>query len=207
LCYNRNMNDLEFVQRCVTGDKLAWDEFLKQYSRLIFNYIHNVLNIKGCSFTEEHVNDIFQEIFHLLIKDDFNKLKSFKAKNGCSLASWLRQVTINFTIDYLRKIKPEISLDEEKDQERSLKDILPDDSELIPDSLITQEKLLELKDCIQKLDTDEKYLLELHIERGLKLEAIRAHLKLSRGAIDMQKARILHKLRECFKNKGFMLDY
>jgi len=199
------MNDLEFVRKCVTGDELAWDEFLKRYSRLIYNYIHDCFNAKNYSFTEEHTNDIFQDIFCLLIKDDFTKLKSFKAKNGCSLASWLRQVTINFTIDYLRKLKVGISLDQEASHENSLSDILKDDSPTVPETMVHAEMLKSLKECIRQLSKNEKYLLELNINRGLRLEAIRAHLKLSRGAIDMQKSRLVDRLRECFERKGFML--
>lgn len=200
------MDDLEFVQRCVKGDKQAWDEFLKTYSRLIYNYIHNVLNVKGYPFAQSHINDIFQGIFCSLIKDNFKKLRSFQARNGCSLASWLRQVTINFTIDYLRKIKPAVSIDAETDDGLSLKDLLADGSLSATDTLSHEEKLKDLKDCIEKLDNDDKYFLELHINRGLRLEELKGHFKVSRGAIDMQKSRIMDKLRECFKGKGFLLD-
>lgn len=200
------MDDLEFVRRCVKRDRSSWEEFLKRYSRLIYNYIYSVLRTKGTyQFNPNDVNDLFQEIFVSLTKDDFKKLKSFKAINGCSLASWLRQVTINFTIDYLRKVKPTISLDEEIDEDFSLKDILVDDAPFIKDTLTQQEKLVNLKDCIEKLDSHDKYFLELHINQGLKLEELKEILKLSRGAVDMQKARIIARLRECFKSKGFLL--
>ena len=96
------MDDLEFVHRCASGDKQSWDEFVDRYSRLIYSYILSILNIKSRILPQDNINDIFQEIIYSLIKDNFKKLKSFKARNACSLASWLRQVTINCTIDYLR---------------------------------------------------------------------------------------------------------
>jgi RNA polymerase sigma factor (sigma-70 family) len=200
------MDDLEFVRRCVTGDKTAWDEFLEKYSRLIYNYIHSVLNTKGFSFTQDHINDIFQDIFHSLIKDNFKKLKSFKAKNGCSLATWLRQVTINFTIDYLRNIKPAVSIDEEIEDELSLKEIIADSSPLATDKLKDRERLAALHDCIKKLNNDDKYFLELYINRGIRLEELKEILRLSRGAVDMQKSRIIDRLKECFKGKGFVFS-
>jgi RNA polymerase sigma factor (sigma-70 family) len=201
------MDDLEFVQRCVKKDKQAWDEFVDKYSRLIYNYIHNVLNAKGYSSSQSHANDIFQEIFCSLIKDDFKKLRTFKARNGCSLATWLRQVTINFTIDYTRKIRPTVSIDEENDDKLSLKELLADYSATVPETLSQEERIKGLKECIEKLGNDDKYFLELHINRGLRLEELRAHFKLSRGAIDMQKARIINRLRDCFKSKGFQLEF
>jgi RNA polymerase sigma-70 factor (ECF subfamily) len=201
------MDDLEFIRRCVNGDKQAWDEFVSKYSRLIYNYIHSVLNTKGYTLMQDQIQDIFQEIFYSLIKDNFKKLKTFKAKNGCSLASWLRQVTLNFTIDYLRRIKPTFSIDEETEDELSLKDILTDSLPSVPDALSQKEKLGSLKECIEGLSKDDKYFVELHINRGLALEKLKDILMLTRGAIDMQKSRIINRLRECFRAKGFALDF
>ncbi|MEK6727840.1 MAG: sigma-70 family RNA polymerase sigma factor [Candidatus Omnitrophota bacterium] len=200
------MGDLEFIQRCVKGDSQPWDEFLKKYSRLIFNYIYNTLNAKGFIPSQEHTEDIFQGVFQSLLDNNYRKLKSFGGRNGCSLASWLRQVTINFTIDYLRKVKPAVSMDAQDNEGLALKDILPDDSNPIPDTLIHAEKLNTLKECIEKLEKQDKYFLELHINRGLRLETLKEHFRVSRGAIDMQKSRIIGRLRDCFKTKGFALD-
>lgn len=202
------MDDLEFVQSCVKGDKLAWDEFVDKYSHLIYRYIHSVLKFKGRDLASlDNINDIFQEIFVLLSKDNFKKLRSFKAKNGCSLASWLRQVVINYTIDYTRRFKPNISLDEELDDDFSLQDIIPDNSPISNDILVTKEKLSTLTECIQKLDADDKYFLELYLNRGLGLEELKNILRISRGAVDMRKSRIIERLKDCFKSKGFGLDF
>ena len=200
------MNDLEFVRRCVKGDKRAWNEFVERYSSLIYNYIHSVLKIKGRTCAEDNVNDLFQEIFLSLAKDNFKKLSSFQARNGCSLASWLRQVTVNFTIDYIRKLKLLVSIDEESDDGFSLAEILASNSPSVTDTLGQEEKLTHLKDCIDRLDIDDKYLLELYLNRGLELEELKDYFKISRPAIDMRKSRIVERLRDCFKRKGFVLS-
>ena len=199
------MNDLEFVRRCVKGDKRAWNEFVERYSSLIYNYIHSVLKIKGRTYAHENINDLFQEIFLSLAKDNFKKLSSFQARNGCSLASWLRQVTVNFTIDYIRKLKPLVSIDEETDDGFSLAEILTSNSPSVTDVLSQEERLTHLKDCIDKLALDDKYFLELHIHRGLGIEELKAWFKISRPALDMRKSRIIERLRLCFKSKGFIL--
>lgn len=200
------MTDLGFVQRCVKGDKRAWDEFIDKYSRLIYNYIHSALKIKGYAFAEGNLNDIFQDIVLSLAKDNFKKLSTFKAKNGCSLASWLRQVTVNYTIDYIRKLKPALSIDAENDNGLSLAEILPSACASVKDTLVQEERIAHLKDCINKLDTDDKYFLELYIHRGLNPVELKAHLRISRPAVDMRKSRIVERLKECFKEKG-MLDF
>jgi RNA polymerase sigma-70 factor (ECF subfamily) len=201
------MDDLKFVQACVKGDKKSWDEFLSRYSRLIYNYIYSVISVKGYRLASEQVEDIFQEILYSLIKDGYRKLSSYQGRNGCSLASWLRQVTINFAIDYLRKLKPMLSIDAETEEGFSLKDILadlsPDAAEFVNDS----DKRRTLEDCIAALERAERYFLELFLNQGLNLEQIRECLKISRGAVDMRKGRIFQKIQDCFGRRGFKLDF
>ncbi len=201
------MDDLEFVQRCVKGDKRAWDEFVNKYSRLIYSSIHAVLKTKTyANFSPDNLNDIFQEICFSLVKDNFKRLRSFEGRNQCSLASWLRQVSINATIDYLRRSKSFVSLEEKNDDELSLKDIIADTKPLVKELLLNKEKLFQLKDCIDRLDGDDKYMLELYLNQGLSLEELKGHFKVSRGTIDMRKLRIVERLRDCFKHQGFALD-
>ncbi len=198
------MNDLKFLQSCLKGDQQSWADFILRYSRLIYNYIYNVLSIKGHSIFMEQVEDIFQELFHVLIKDNYRKLSTYQGKNGCSLASWLRQVTINFTIDYLRKLKPAISLDIEDENGFSLKDALKDLSPGAIEFLNDQDRRKTLRECINLLETDEQYFLELFLNQRLTLDEIKKHFKINRGAVDMRKWRIFQKLQNCFKKKGFL---
>lgn len=201
------MTELEFIHKCSQGDNLAWDNFIKKYSPLIYNYINSVLGQKKTKvFTRENINDVFQEIFISLTKDNFRKLKTFAAKNGCSLASWLRLVTINYCIDYLRKFKPTVSLDENIDNELTIKDIVIDEAISIASQLNKEDQINHLKQCIEELETNDQFFLEFHINRGINLEIMKRIFKVSRGAIDMRKSRIMARLKNCFKTKGLILE-
>jgi RNA polymerase sigma factor (sigma-70 family) len=201
------MDDLEFLQKCIDGDRLSRAEFLDRYSRLVYNYIHHVIKSKGFSSGESLVQDIFQEVFRALFDDDCKKLRSFKAKNNCTLATWLRQVVINFTIDYLRRQKQLISLDSENEDGASLSDLLVDGTDAADKIIGLKEKLSQLEHCIDKLDLNEKFFIELHFKQGLKLERLKTLFEVTRGAIDMQKQRLINKLRDCFRSNGFALDF
>ena len=201
------MDDLEFVQRFIKGDNQARDQFIKRYSRLIYNYIHHILGAKGFKSPSDYVDDIFQGFISFLIDEDCKKLRIFKAKNGCTLATWLRQLSINFTLDYLRRIRPEFSLDAETEEGTSLKDILKDNSLSAVETLSKEEEVKALDDCIEALDSGDKFFVELNFNQKVSLEIIRDFLKLSRGAIDMQKSRLMQRLKDCFKRKGFALDF
>jgi RNA polymerase sigma-70 factor, ECF subfamily len=201
------MNDFEFIQRCIRSDGLAWDEFLKKYSRLIYNYIHSVLKIHSSLSRQHNAEDIFQEIIFSLIKDNFAKLKSFKGMNRCSLASWLRQVTINFTIDHLRKPRADLySLDEVNTEGVSFSEMIPDRKAFPADILSKKETAASLVDCVGQLAAEDKYLLELNLNQGLSLDEIKEHLGISRGALDMRRSRIIQRLKDCFTGKGFAFE-
>lgn len=202
------MREIQFLKKCIKKDKSSWDKFVQVYSSLIYNYIYKILLTRGKIFDAEMVSDIYQELFSSLIKDDFRKLRQFKAKNGATIASWLRVVTINFTLDFLRKQKPVISLEERLDAEiPNLRERLPDQRVSYADEvLLNKEKLEVLTDCLENLDLDDKYLIEMNIYRDISLEELKHALGLSsRSAIDMKKARLIKRLRECFKKKGYEL--
>ncbi|MBU0549677.1 MAG: sigma-70 family RNA polymerase sigma factor [Candidatus Omnitrophica bacterium] len=203
------MNEREFIQKCLRKDKAAWDEFVEKYSRLIYNYIYSILKVKGIYPSPEVVEDLFQDFFLSLIKDDFRKLRCFKGKNNATLASWLRIITINFCLDYLRKEKHStISLDYGPEEGKfSLKDILVDQRHRADVSLTDKEKLQHLYDCIRNLNSQDKYFLEMHVHQGINLDDLQTTLGISRSAVDMRKFRLIEKLKNCFKKKGFQLDY
>lgn len=201
------MNDLEFVRQFVKGENQARDQFIKRYSRLIYNYIQHVLALKGFKDSSSHADDIFQSFIIFLIDEDCKKLRAFKARNGATLATWIRYLTINFTRDYLRKIKHVFSLDNETEEGVSPKDALADDSISALEELSKEEEAKALDDCVDLLSNEDKYFVELNFNQKVSLEIMRDFLKLTRGAIDMQKARLMKRLKDCFKGKGFELDF
>ncbi len=195
------------LRGCIKGEKQAWNLFVDTYSRLVYNYIYSTFKARGKDLpAEDRLSDIFQEIFLSLIKDHFRKLRSFRGKNGCTLASWLRQVAINATLDYMRRERLSIHVqDLPPDEENSLAQMLENGSSASSNKASLKEKFSGLTDCIQRLETDEKYFLGMHLDMGLTLEELRGYFKLTRGAIDMRKARIVNRLKECFKSKGLLL--
>jgi len=119
----------------------------------------------------------------------------------------LRIITINHTIDFLKRRKKFFSLDSESEEGAPFKDFLATQpySER-HDSADLKERFLSLKECIERLDEEDKYFLELYLNQDIDLEKIRSILCINRGAADMRKSRIVKRLKDCFKSKGFALD-
>ena len=204
------MDEREFIQRCLSNDKAAWDEFVNRYSRLIYNYIYHILHIKGMSPSSDFVEDIFQEIFLNLIEDNFCKLRQFEGRNNASLASWLRIITINFSLDYIKKTQKinVSSLDNELEVDNQItwKDALVDQQAIANEIVANKEQLDSLAECFEDLSSMDKYIVDMHIYRGLSIKELQVTLDISRTAMDMRKSRIMQRLRECFEDKGFKLE-
>lgn len=201
------MEDLSLVSRCISGDKQAWDEFLNRYARLIFRFIYSCLRQNNPNhISSETADDLFQEIIVTLAADNCKKLRSFEGRNGCSFASWLRQITVHFTIDHLRKARRTVTFDEVVHSGFTLKETLEDISGRIIEAAEFKDQVVHLNDCVGALSIDEKYFLELHFVQELSIDSLSEHFMVSRGSLDMRKSRIVEKLRDCFRHKGILVD-
>ncbi len=201
------MSDIDFVKRCIKSDSLAWKEFLQKYNRLIYSYIYSVIRIKAYVFSPPVAEEIFNEIISSLVKNNFRKLKIYCCRNNASLASWLKQVTINFCLSYfLNEKKIMVSLDEPIGEGLVFSEIIPYRSLSAAEELLQKEENEYLADCIQNLDLDDKVFLELKLRWEFSPEELMGFLKIARGAVDMRYSRVIQRLKECFQKKGMIFS-
>jgi RNA polymerase sigma factor (sigma-70 family) len=101
-----NVTDLELIKRCINGnDKAAWEIFVNDYSKLIWNSIRKTFLKYSFRYADEDVEDMYSSVFVSLVDNDFKKLRQFRSENACSVSTWLTVITIRMTIDFLRKDK------------------------------------------------------------------------------------------------------
>jgi RNA polymerase sigma factor (sigma-70 family) len=201
------MDDIEFIRKCAAGDIACREEFVRKYTRLMYNYIIKVTHARSKKAASHSVDDIFQDLICHLFSHDAKRLRSFSGKNGCSAATWLRLVTIHFTCDYLCKRSEVFSMNDprEEDDEHLLQ-VIEDNSLDARNAALAAERMDNLRDCIDVLPEDDRYFINLHIHRGVALDDLAVHLKKTRGALDVYKTRLLNRLRECFKRKGLIFS-
>jgi RNA polymerase sigma-70 factor (ECF subfamily) len=178
---------------CISGDKASWDGFAVQYSALVYHTIKKAFAVCRTQVSSDLIEDLFQEIFLSLIKDDFLQLRRFRGDHGCTLASWLRMIATRRTIDHLRRSnKPPILL------ETGILNLAADESkEERPD-----DQLQLLTQAIAKLQPRERILVDLVFRRNLPPQDVASILHISVGAVYTQKSRILAKLREMLEKSG-----
>jgi RNA polymerase sigma-70 factor (ECF subfamily) len=170
---------------CLKRDKAAWDTFVLQYSGLVYHTIKGTLTLHHTEPRSDLVEDLYQEFFFAILRDDCKKLRQFKG--NCSVATWLKVITARLTIDFLRKLTPP-SLE--------VTDSIPGDAPNPIDSLISGEQESLLNEALESLTPRERILIDLFFVKGLAAEEVAAILKTSVEAIYTQKNRALDKLRK-----------
>jgi RNA polymerase sigma factor (sigma-70 family) len=76
----------------------AWDRFLADHASLVLQVVH--------LFTrdDDQVHDCFVFVCEKLRKDDLRKIRKFKPGGAASFPTWLRAVTRNLCLDWLRTV-------------------------------------------------------------------------------------------------------
>lgn len=111
------MKDLEqdraLIESCLQGSSESWQVFIKQYSSLVYYVIQKVIRSKDASVSPEDIDDLHNDIFLSLMDHDGRKLRQYEGKNGCSVSTWIRIISVRSAIDFLRRKKETVSLVEE----------------------------------------------------------------------------------------------
>jgi len=181
------------IAGCLRSEKAAWDSFVLQYSNLVYHTIKKTLNLHHVETRADLVEDLYQEFFLSLLRNDYKKPRQYRGAQGCSLASWLRLLAARLTIDFLRKRAPTSG-----EVAGAVSRHGPDPAEPLLNE--QQEKLLN--QAIQTLSPRDRILLDLCYRQALASEQIATLLKTSVSAVYAQKSRVLEKIREVLRRSG-----
>jgi RNA polymerase sigma-70 factor (ECF subfamily) len=89
----------EDLKTLTSRSKASWDRFVRDHAALIFAAVRRKLVPAGRS---QDAEDVAQEVFIRLVKNDYRLLKSFDPSKA-KLSTWLTIVAASTAIDHLRK--------------------------------------------------------------------------------------------------------
>jgi len=190
-------DDFSLIRGCTSGDKKSWDEFVERFSRLIYDTIIRTFHQYGSRPRPEVLEDLFQDFFRVLLENDGKVLRMFQGRNGCTLASYLRVVASGKAIDFLRTLKPVISLDQENEDGTPTSDLFLEKLSAF-DTLenIEREEMTHLTETLLKrLNEDEAILCRMFFFDRKKPAQIAESLGISVENFYVKKQRVLDKLR------------
>lgn len=188
---NPDASEKELLKECIKGDKKVWDLFVDRYTKLIYNTILKTLQMYRSEFLYHDLEDIHNNIFLSLIEDDYKKLRQYKGLNGCTVSSWIMVIATNTTLNFIKRNKTSISLDDPLDEDRSLRDTIPDPQPSVIKQLEELEQSEMLKEIMDGLGSDDKLFLKYYYEEELSPEEIAGIMNLSVSAIYSKKNRII----------------
>ena len=93
------MDDL--ITACIGGDQNAWDQFVEQYARVVFVSVSRVLR-QVVQQGGDPLEDIVQDVFVRLVRDDFRLLRSYDSSRG-SFATYLAVIADSTARDVIRR--------------------------------------------------------------------------------------------------------
>ncbi len=90
------------LRACLQGNEEAWDAFVQRYAGVIYAAVGHVFGQWGAGLTGRTTDDIAQDVFVRLIKDDYRLLRKYQPGRA-SLETWLTLIARSAAIDCLRK--------------------------------------------------------------------------------------------------------
>jgi RNA polymerase sigma-70 factor (ECF subfamily) len=203
---NPGLSEKDLLKECIKGDKKAWDLFVEKYTKLVYNTILKTLQMYHSDFLYQDLEDIHNNIFLSLIEDDYKKLRQYKGINGCTVSSWIMVITTNTTLNFIKRNKTSISLDDPLGEERSLRDTISDPQPSVIKQMEESEQSEILREIMDGLGSDDKLFLKYYYEEELSPEEIAGIMNLSAGAIYSKKSRIIEKLKKIAKKKNLLQE-
>jgi len=162
----------------LTGDKRSWDSFVRRYAALI------VAAVRGVASHTGDIEDLTQEVFVRLCKDDFRLLRSYDSTRA-SLSTWITIVARSTARDALRRRRPDsVPIDGVPEMYLKVDAVEPLPKLKLPEALLSprQREILgmlydlemDVAEIAAKLGIDPQTVRSAHHKAMLKL---RAHFK------------------------------
>ena len=190
----------QLLSKCSHGDKKASETFVGLFSNLVYRTVQNTLLIKHISFNDQDIEDLHHSVFLQFFDQRCKKLRQYQGINGCSLASWIRVVTVRFVLNHIRKKGSDavnwqrklISIDDlpELKSEEAGYWVQRENAE--------QERNLE--QGIRMLRPRDRLLIKLHFGMGLSMEEVAATLQISTRNAHTIKHRAIQRLKNIIFN-------
>jgi RNA polymerase sigma-70 factor (ECF subfamily) len=160
------------------GDKGAWEAFVRRYAGLV------AAAVRGVAREAAEVEDLAQEVFLRLCKDDFRLLRSYDPTRA-GLSTWITIVARSTARDAMRRHRPVLTpIDAVPEGRLAVDPVEPAQKLKLPDALLSPrqreiltmlyDREMEVAEIAATLGIDPQTVRSAHHKAMVKL---RAHFK------------------------------
>lgn len=182
------MNDEKLIAVYKAGDETAFQALVLRYTDPIYRFVHRYAGIIGDA--EDLTQDVFVKVWkHIKTFDENRKFKT-----------WIFAIAKNTALNWVLKKKPILFSEYEEDMERTLLiESLQDQAPSLEESFAMREQHYELALALQRLNANDRSLLNLYYQRGFNFREIAEQLKTSLHTIKSRHRRALITLKKILK--------
>jgi RNA polymerase sigma-70 factor (ECF subfamily) len=159
----------------VSGDKVAWEAFVRRYAGLV------AAAVRGVAREATEVEDLAQEVFLRLCKDDFRLLRSYDPTRA-GLSTWITIVARSTARDAMRRHRPVLTpIDAVPEGRLAVDPIEPAQKLKLPDALLSPrqreiltmlyDREMEVAEIAEALGIDPQTVRSAHHKAMVKLRA------------------------------------
>jgi RNA polymerase sigma-70 factor (ECF subfamily) len=162
------------LRALISGQKGAWDAFVRRYAGLL------MAAVRGLVREGAEAEDLVQEVFVRLCKDDFRLLKTYDASRA-GLSTWLTIVARSTARDAQRRHRPpSTAIDDVPEILLAVSDVHHEPLKLPKDLLSPRQQLvltllyerdMDVVDVAKALNIDPQTVRSTHHKAMLKLRA------------------------------------
>lgn len=199
----------DLIDRCIKGDKRAWDEFVGRYSKLVFWAVKHRLGRFGYNFSEEDVKDIHQDVFFFV----YTKRKLAQLKDKSKVAGWLAMVAATCAADYMRNSRRQSPPDamsiyaniNRNGDEFALEGTIAADAQDPPSELDRAELKGVAQRTINALPAKERLILTLNLLENKKHREISEMLNMPANTVSTIISRAKEELKRRLEDIGYKI--
>jgi RNA polymerase sigma factor (sigma-70 family) len=168
-----------------------WAEFVRRYERLIVSCVVKAMRRYGATFSRDDVDDLTNDVWLALLRDDLRKLRQYDAARGFRIASFIGLVATNVTIDHLRARQAEAApLDE------GLEDFVSLRAEQPRDVVEFREQASLAQAALNRLSKDERAFVVWCFRDEQSPEELARSLGITTNTVYSRKFKIREKLQK-----------
>lgn len=188
-------DDRTLLNRCFTGDRQAPEVLVRRFSGLVYHAVKQTMLAKHVHFDDQDLEDLHNTVFLNLFEKQYRKLRQYRGENGCSLATWIRVVTVRIILNHLRK-KGHDSIAWRK-QKINIDDLHGLSAGGVEPwcALDNAEQTRLVNEGIENLSPRDRLFMKLHFGHDLTLEEVAESMQISVKHLYTVKHRAIQRLK------------
>ncbi|MFC1839603.1 RNA polymerase sigma factor [Thermodesulfobacteriota bacterium] len=194
--------DRELIAGCVKHDRVALEELIKKFSDPVYRSIQYTCKVRNVRHSIQDVEDLHNSVFVNLFEKKCKRLSQFKGKNGCSLHTWIRIITVRMVIDYFRKQGRDAINHRYENPEMEILDNIREENPGVLEEIDRKEKADFIRKGMAKLKPRDNLFLKLHCQDGLNIREVSELMNITEENAYSIKHRAIKRLKEVIQGSG-----